>query len=130
MLGETCWLAMDGDAQTGVMPDDALGAQQSNIALALGGIVADELVANTRFSLAAVRGRAALSYLDQCEPARGAPSALFDCFRRYYAEEFLPHTDAIAALAGVLCRTQPTSHDFVEFSKQWNLQWRLTAKAA
>ena len=130
MLGDTCWLAADGDVQTGIMPDDVAGAQQSNIALAIGGIVADELVANTAFRVAAVRGRATLSYLDLCEPARVAPSAVFDCFRRYYAEQFLPHTAAIAALAGDLCRTQLTSQDFAEFSRRWNLQYRLTARAA
>ena len=130
MLGDTCWLACDGDAQTGVMPDDAAGVQQSNIALAVGGIVADELIANTPLRVAAVRGRAMLSYLDQCDPARGAPSALFDCFRRYYAEQFLPHTAAITALASELCRTPMSSQDFAEFSRCWNLQARLTARAA
>ncbi|MGH6611674.1 MAG: hypothetical protein ACRECQ_15630 [Burkholderiaceae bacterium] len=130
MLGDTCWLAADGDAQSGVMPEDEAGAQQSNIALAVGGIVADELIACTPLRLAAVRGRAQLLYLDLCEPSPGTPSQLFDCFRRYYAEQFLPHTPAITTLASELCRATPTSNELTQFSKRWDLRAQLKARAA
>lgn len=130
MLGEACWLAVDGDIQCGVMPDDEAGAQQSNIALAVGGIVADELISSTMMPLAAVRGCPQLRYLDQCQQPRGSPSELFDCFRRYYAEQFLPHTAAIAALAEELHRTTMTPHDLAQFGASWNLRARLIAKAA
>jgi hypothetical protein len=130
MLGEVCWLAADGDIQCGVMPDDEAGAQQSNIALAVGGIVADELLSSTPMPLAAVRGCTQLRYLDQCQQPRDSPAELFDCFRRYYAEQFLPHTAAIAALAEELHRTNLTCYDLAQFGTSWNLRARLIAKAA